>query len=320
MIQVHGRPTPVLPSPTPRKLVKANGACSVCGLIRKIHFKNGKVYLHGSRRKRCIGSNQLPVADSSKHDPSSSQGGLSEAGSQRTTSVDLTTSVLVESAQKRIIFHPEPKSRILKHIPKAARSCTGRLLTTIINKILADPSTLHHWQVLLSFAAIVLEQPMRGGKRHNLTSTIKKQTEDFFHTWRDKGALVFDQQHGEQQHGETRGLLFLTSIRKIAGPRETARTWKTTPGQQRSLRNWRKGISLQLCAFSAQMTNLLPETLEELRLKHPSPPVDHQLPPPPPLAIHLQVTEAEVTSRVRTFPAGSSGGPDGLRPQHINEL
>lgn len=27
-----------------------------------------------------------------------------------------------------------------------------------------------------------------------------------------------------------------------------------------------------------------------------------------------------MTSRVRTFPAGSSGGPDGLRPQHIYEL
>src|SRR6218665_2279976 len=188
MIQVHGRPTPVLSSPTPRKLLKANGACSVCGLIRKIHSKNGKVHLHGSRRKRCLGSNQLPVADSSKHGLSSSQGGLSEAGSQRTTSVDLTTSVLVESVQKRIIFHPEPKSRILKHIPKAARSCTGRLT---INKILA--STLHHWQVLLSFAAIVLEQPMREGRRHNLTSTIKKRAEDFFHTWPDKGALLFDQ-------------------------------------------------------------------------------------------------------------------------------
>ncbi len=62
------------------------------------------------------------------------------------------------------------------------------------------------------------------------------------------------------------------------------------------------------------------ETLEELRLKHPSPPVDHQLPPRPPTAIHLQVTKAEVTSRVCTFPAGSSGCPDGLRLQHIYEL
>ena len=47
------------------------------------------------------------------------------------------------------------------------------------------------------------------------------------------------------------------------------------------------------------------DTLEELRLKHPSPPLDHQPPPPPPTAIHLQVTEAEVTNRVRTFPEGS---------------
>jgi len=96
-----------------------------------------------------------PVADSSKLGPSLTQGGLYDAGSHRTMSVDLTASDLDACAQKRNISHPEPESRILKHIPKATRPCTGRLLTTIINKTLADPSTLHHWQILLSFAAIV---------------------------------------------------------------------------------------------------------------------------------------------------------------------
>ena len=34
----------------------------------------------------------------------------------------------------------------------------------------------------------------------------------------------------------------------------------------------------------------------------------------------LQVTEADIHQAIRSFPAGSSGGPDGLCPQHILEL
>ena len=32
------------------------------------------------------------------------------------------------------------------------------------------------------------------------------------------------------------------------------------------------------------------------------------------------MTEAEVLKIVRSFPAGSSGGPDGIRPQHVLDL
>jgi len=34
----------------------------------------------------------------------------------------------------------------------------------------------------------------------------------------------------------------------------------------------------------------------------------------------LSVSEAEVRSAVLSFPAGSSGGPDGIRPQHLKDL
>ena len=32
------------------------------------------------------------------------------------------------------------------------------------------------------------------------------------------------------------------------------------------------------------------------------------------------MTEADVLRAVRSFPAGSAGGPDGVRPQHILEM
>ena|SRR6218665_434977 len=61
------------------------------------------------------------------------------------------------------------------------------------------------------------------------------------------------------------------------------------------------------------------ETLELLRQKHPAAPLDrptfHR-----PNTTPLQSTEAEVQLIMRSFPLGSSGGPDGLRPQHVLEL
>ena len=34
----------------------------------------------------------------------------------------------------------------------------------------------------------------------------------------------------------------------------------------------------------------------------------------------LSVSEVEVRHAVLSFPAGSSGGPDGMRPQHLKDL
>src|SRR6218665_2054049 len=36
--------------------------------------------------------------------------------------------------------------------------------------------------------------------------------------------------------------------------------------------------------------------------------------------IPIHVTEKEVEDAIRSFPAGSSAGPDGIRPQHLKDL
>jgi hypothetical protein len=35
---------------------------------------------------------------------------------------------------------------------------------------------------------------------------------------------------------------------------------------------------------------------------------------------HLEVTSSVVTRAIYSFPAGSAGGPDGLRPQHFKDI
>ena len=62
------------------------------------------------------------------------------------------------------------------------------------------------------------------------------------------------------------------------------------------------------------------EILLNLRYNHPRPVAYNNLRLDDNQHKPLQVTEADILQAIRSFPAGSSGGPDGLRPQHIVEL
>jgi hypothetical protein len=57
-------------------------------------------------------------------------------------------------------------------------------------------------------------------------------------------------------------------------------------------------------------------TLDALPTRHHPVPNDHCTLPNPSTYSALQTTEVDVIKEIRSFPAGSSGGPDGLHPQH----
>jgi hypothetical protein len=63
------------------------------------------------------------------------------------------------------------------------------------------------------------------------------------------------------------------------------------------------------------------ETFNKLVSKHPSAQCDRRpFPNPHTTTTALQVEEVEVLKALKSFPAGSSGGPDGLKPQHFMDL
>ena len=63
------------------------------------------------------------------------------------------------------------------------------------------------------------------------------------------------------------------------------------------------------------------EVLEALRAKHPSAFGDIVLPPvPDQFTPATDVTAAEIISAITSFPNGSAGGVDGLKPQHLKDL
>src|SRR6218665_4012186 len=80
-----------------------------------------------------------------------------------------------------------------------------------------------------------------------------------------------------------------------------------------------RAASRILCS-SETLALLNEETLAELSSKHPAPPTDRPTIPPLPSEDPFQTTESDGRNLRRTVPAGSSGGPDGLRPQYIMEL
>ena len=61
-------------------------------------------------------------------------------------------------------------------------------------------------------------------------------------------------------------------------------------------------------------------TYAKLLERHPTPSVDRQPPLDPADTTAIQLEEEQVMSAIRTFPAGSAGGPDGIRPQHFLDL
>jgi len=63
-----------------------------------------------------------------------------------------------------------------------------------------------------------------------------------------------------------------------------------------------------------------PQSLKEIREKHPPSSSGLTDLPTPRSQQCVCADEAEVRQAVLSFPAGSAGGPDGLRPQHIRDL
>ena len=62
------------------------------------------------------------------------------------------------------------------------------------------------------------------------------------------------------------------------------------------------------------------ETYSALQAKHSAPHPNTYIPPPPPTPDFLKLPAAVVMAAIRSFPNGSAGGPDKLKPQYLKDL
>ena len=161
------------------------------------------------------------------------------------------------------------------------------------------------WERLFGFAGHCLYQPSgRGGRRQNLTRAVIAHIKAF---------------------GESNGVDHLEPSLK-AGQRLKAKPSKTVNPETATARRAAakmdegdvKGAIRQLCSTDT-LASPSRTSYQAILAKHPPAPLDRRTPSPI-IAEPLTVSADEVLGAIRSFPPGSAGGPDGLRPQHLKDM
>jgi hypothetical protein len=143
----------------------------------------------------------------------------------------------------------------------------------------------------------MLYAPARTGRRHNLASVLKKRCASSSKTVTDH-----NQDLDQRRHRKT------TDDQCLA----TAVMTKIEDGNIKA--------AIRIITSDEHPAADSAETLQALRDCHPPPPTDRTPLPDPGQLLAVQFSESDVAAAIRSFPAGSSGGPDGIRPQHLRDL
>lgn len=286
-----------------QKAPKEMGSCSVCWSTFRVQRATGLIHKHGSRRNPCPGSGQPPsvVQTSQPLFPSQSQqsvGTTAAASSNISTSV--SQSVTVDDDE---LSHPQWKT-LVSRIPRAARSACRELITQILRRIVSAPNDKSAWKELLHFGPIILAKPKRGGVNRNLSNVINKRIA----AW-DGGVSEAD----------------LVGLQQTVNraPKTTSKCSRLAAAVTSKLEagNFKAAIRI-VCSDDVPAPDTQ-ATLKALEAKHPGPAPNRRTPCDPRGNSRfqpVQVSNADVLRALRSFPAGSSGGPDGLTPQHILDL
>jgi len=274
-----------------------NTRSHVTHTTRQLHLKDGTIHNHGSRTKLCPGSHKPPLGASSL--PSDRHSVASASSLDDTASVSDQCQALTapQPASADLCWWTPVECTVIKHIPKSARSACATHLASILRAIVARRENRTNWLSLVNWSSLVLQPPKRGGKRHNVTNTIKKRISEFQPT-----ASPTPRSAGSIGHHAASPTTMLAQ----------AVTSKLEDG------NLRAAIRL-LCSEDTPAPPSL-ENLSKLQQKHPQASLKDVSLPDPTQYTALSVDESDVRKAVLSFPAGSSGGHDGLRPQHVKDF
>lgn len=178
--------------------------------------------------------------------------------------------------------------RVLRHIPKGARSLAAGKLCTVIEDCLRT-NGVEEWFNLLSFSYSALRVPNEV-ERKSLTAKVKHNI--------DNSDLYFP----VDQQSSTKPASMYRAIEA-----------KVHDGDLRG--------AVRLLLSDSSLAPINDNTLGALREKHPSPSRPAVLPPEPSLSSpFLSVAPLDVANALSSFYNGSASGLDGLRPQHLKEM
>ena len=236
------------------------------------------MHLHGPRNNPCLGSNKPPLPVS---EPQLTP--LPDEFVRVHQHVQCNASIQIN----QVFNLPVLQVSVIKHIPKFARQHCAAQLTILLNNVTRDNNDSDSWRRLLNFGNIMLLAPPRGGKKYNLTTIIKNR-------------LVTDN--------------YNNAINKICKTHVKNHLASLTASVEVKIEDGNIKAALRLLSSEDKQAEDNDTTISALKARHPQAASDRKFSPSPQEYTVLRVSENAVKSVIRSFPAGSSGGPDGVCP------
>lgn len=301
------------PWPLSQVANKSKGVCSVCFNVRQLHHSTGSVHLHGPRRNPCRGSNKPPISSAFDLSATSSPSGRRlpslPASQPQTRTCPLNSSRLntvtpcAPNTKLTSLSHPSFAHPIIKHIPKSVRGSCARCLGDLFNKLMSHPNDLDLWDNLLNFGGVIFAKP-EDKSEGSLSKTIKTRLSAYAANPRRTSPSTYCKNSDVlRSNSKCPDELLAKSI-----------TSKIEDG------NIRAAVRILTSDDSVAANDAT--TFAKLLDKHPPAHSEQNFTSLPngPYSCSLQVTEQEVLKAARSFPSGSAGGPDGIRPQHLVDM
>ncbi|XP_055329609.1 uncharacterized protein LOC129582190 [Paramacrobiotus metropolitanus] len=196
------------------------------------------------------------------------------------------------------------KGKINKGIPRAARAQAAETFARAVEQCVKEP-TVAHWTSLLLFASqcFATEGEVSSKKKESLTGRFRRQLRDFESGVRSPPSST-------------------PTSRIRGGSRSTNDAEHLRRMVESCINECSVHKAVARLASEESVLNIDAKVLPVLRSKHPDAPLDTHFPSPSANDIPAfpPVTAAEVISAVFSFPSGSAGGLDGLRPQHLKDM
>jgi hypothetical protein len=281
---------------------KKFGACSVC--LRQLTITSTNVIRSHGLNGQCAGSGHAPVDGSVTAQQSSSSMVTTDSQQINCAAVDNTGREALTLLDSIV----EARSQVLKYIPKASRVLAAGKLSTVLDRVVADPSCIDTWRQFLLFAYSCFGVSARGGKKHrsSLATKVNKLLSDYL-----SDRSVNDHTTQVSSSSRKKKSVVIDSGMQNLAARVAA---KIEEGDVRG--------AVRLTASNDTLAAYDDDTVAALRQLHPSrttPTCD--LPHPPVDNVPaLKLSENDIVAAIKSFLAGSAGGLDGLRPQHLKDM
>jgi hypothetical protein len=213
--------------------------------------------------------------------------------------------------QENYLSNLKTKIPVLKRVPKAARPLVSNELTNVINDVV-EKNTDVTWYKLFLFTYAVLQLPQKKNKSKNLTTFVKEN----LNAWKIIKQADFNE-------------IYIHIMENFVDKKQRKITKKFKENDSQLCQKAQTKLSdgdirgaLNMLTSQDMIAPRNEATIQALQKKHPPPRKYNST------TVFQQksdnnmssVTSLEVTKAIASFPNGSAGGLDAIRPQHLKDL